>query len=56
MDILVIAASSLTCAHTHTQRDGKYIVALTDPKMDGYNTLAEARGVIWRLLPVLKRS
>lgn len=40
MDILVIAASSVTCAHT--QQDGKYTVALTDPKMDGLNKLAKA--------------
>lgn len=41
MDMLVIAASSVTCAHT--QQDGKYTVALTDPKMDGFNKLAKAK-------------
>lgn len=54
MDIIVIAASSVTCAHT--QQDGKYTVALTDPKMDGFNKLAKVKGVIWRLFPVLKHS
>lgn len=36
MDKLVIAASRVNRAHT--QRDGKYTVAVGDPTMDGCNT------------------
>lgn len=36
MDKLVIAASRVN--HAHTQKDGKYTVAVGDPTMDGCNT------------------